>query len=694
MAEPITWTFRPEWSRGIVERLEWATAVLGSIVGAEQAIATRYAPRRSVEASFLVEGNERSYFALTLDRLGSEEFRVPLWFQRAKLDASLAPGATVLPCDTLHREFRAGDHAVLMGSTAFDCETVEIAAVTDNALTLAGATVQPWNRGTVVHPLRTARLETRAMPLATSRVATGSMRFLIDSGEDIDGGAEDLPIYTGLPIFAYKPDWADEISVTFGRLLEDHDSKTGLREVADTAGRAFRTTRYGIMLHGRAQQAGFRALLRRLRGQQGALWLPSQSHDVTVAAPAVTGSNELEIERVGLVNVGGVSPEIAHLYFSDGTAMQWANLVEPAVPTNERLATSSPLPRDISTGEKAQFLQTVRLDQDVVTLTHETDSDGVATCALTFTAIDASRDGDAVGSLPIPAATMVAGGCGCENGELLASDATMPVDNGAVWRSESWALEASAGSTPRPLRMYRPFYGYPGTSLADRYFPEITGYAGNWYTWDTEPHPADPNPNYPYPNSDESTGLTSTRDEAGNWSGGFDANGFAARYAPLDETTYWEGAFVRKRRVRNFNFSGSAGLWVNEVPDQEGSYTISATDYTEWYWPSYDGSSGSVDGTIIVNDMSNVAAVEITDPTGYQAEVQTATDESAVILYGTHGEFRVLQVAPGSFYWEYVLWGDLIFESVTDSFEVRLRYDDGTYSEVTPETTATVTLQV
>ena len=429
MADPVTWTFRPDWSARILERLEWRTEVLSSIVGAQQAIATRFAPRRSLEARFLAEGRERTFLDLTIERLGSTEFRVPLWFHRAKLTAAASAGATTLACDTVNREFRAGDFAMLVGPDAFTCETVEISAVTDTDLTLAAGLDNDWLAGSVIHPLRTAHMRATGRSIQTSRVSDGAIRFEIDAGEDVDGGAETLTMYQGLPVFDYKPDWAEALSTSYEWLRDEHDSETGLRVFNDTAGRAFRTTRYGIQLHGRAEQAAFRALLRRLRGKQGALWMPGHTWDVTVAAAASSGATELEVERIGLTEVGGNSPEISHLRFADGTLVEWSSLVAPANPVNERLALAAGLPRDFSAGERACFIQAAKLDQDVITLTHETDSDGAATVNLSWAAFDNSRDGAADGDYPITTATMTAGGCGCDGGNLqlpLKMTATLP----------------------------------------------------------------------------------------------------------------------------------------------------------------------------------------------------------------------------------------------------------------------------
>ena len=68
------WTFRPNWSGGVTERLEWLTDVLPSRVGAEQRRGLRLSPRRSLEFQLLLHGEERTFFDLMLQALGSSDF--------------------------------------------------------------------------------------------------------------------------------------------------------------------------------------------------------------------------------------------------------------------------------------------------------------------------------------------------------------------------------------------------------------------------------------------------------------------------------------------------------------------------------------------------------------------------------------------------------------------------------------------
>lgn len=415
MADLPTWTFRPDWSKEVIERLEWRTEILGSITGAEQAIATRYAPRRSVEARFLCEGAERTYLSLTMQRAGSSEFLVPLWFHSARLTAPVAAAATLIPCDTVNREFRAGDHALLVGEDAFGGETVEILSVAAGSLTLLTGTVGEWPAGTRLHPLRTARFDRASLAAQTSRVGETSLRFLIDADNDVDGGAETFTLYQGLPVLTQQPNWVQALTQDFEWLRDDHDSKTGLRVIADTAGRAFVSTRYGLMLCGRAEQQAFRDLLYRLRGRQKPVWIPSHMQDMVVADAASSGATALEVGRVGLTELGGVSDDIAHLLIGSDLAVSWSDLAVPSSADREKLTLTAPLTRDVAAGEKIRLLNLSRLDQDTVTIRHETDSDGVATVALSWKAFDGSRSGVAAGDYPIAVTAMTVGGC-CDAG--------------------------------------------------------------------------------------------------------------------------------------------------------------------------------------------------------------------------------------------------------------------------------------
>ena len=449
MADLPTWPFRPDWSSAIIERLTFKTAPLQSITGAGQYVAVRQQPRRSVEARFLLSGAERTHLELRLQRMGSTEHLVPLWFHRATLASGVSAGATTLPCDTVEREFRAGDFAYLVGKDVFSGETVEIASVADDGLTLVDAIASDWPAGSVLHPLRAARFDAGDLDLATNLVSAFACRFEWDAGNDFDGGAETFTVYDGTPVLPWKPNWSENPKRGHTWRIDEFEGDTGLVARLDTAGRAFATTRGSYLLDGRSAQYAFRQMLYRLRGRQKPIWVPGLTADIRVTDAALTGASTLSIARIGLAEVGGVSEDIAHILLSGDLAFKWDGLSAPADPAWERIDLVAPLSRDVAVGERGQFLHFARLDQDTITIRHETDSDGVASATLTWQDCDRSRDGSADGFHTIPDAEMTEGGCG-DCGD------TDPGDGGGVdpdptWVQVGWVrryMDPTPGSIP------------------------------------------------------------------------------------------------------------------------------------------------------------------------------------------------------------------------------------------------------
>lgn len=411
------WTLRPNWSNSVAERLMWMTDVMRSATGHEQAASPRLAPRRSIEATFNPTRNERTFLELCVQRLGRTEWMVPLFFHRSALTAAATATDTTLYADTVDLEFADGGMALLVGPDAFTCEAVRIDTVAADALTLVAPLTGDWPAGTTVHPLRRAWIDASSLESITSRVGGARIRFDVDRGNDLDGGAEEFTLYQGLPVISHLPNWSQRVETSFDWMSSEFDSKTGLRRVIDEAGRAFQTKRYTLMLHGRDEQASLRKLLYRLRGRAVPGWIPSHNDDLTVARSALAGAELLDVQYVGLGYVGGITPDVAHMIIGGDEIVQADDLGGALADDEERLVLAAALSRNIAAGETASFLHLARLEGDTVSIDHLTDSDGVARVSLAFRQFTAGRDGSAAGDFPIPVTAMNSTPCGVSDCE-------------------------------------------------------------------------------------------------------------------------------------------------------------------------------------------------------------------------------------------------------------------------------------
>lgn len=408
------WTIRPNWASGIVERLSWLTDVIPSTYGTEQTRALRLSPRREFEMSFLVMDAARSYFELFLHRLGWTEFMVPLFHDKGKVTAALAPGAAVIPVNTLFREFTVGGMAVLIGDDPFTFDKVEIIGKSPNDITVKpGGITRAWEKGCAIHPLRRTRIEQESAVAALSnRVGEATLRFQLNQANDIEDEGAWGPLYRGYPVLATPPNRREAIDLSFLRNSMVLDNDHGLTVLGDDAQRAFTVQVHNKMLRGRAEQFAFRQFLYRLRGQQGAIWLPTFNRDFRISRAKLAGTAQIDIDKIGYAYTGGAVSGRTHVFLPGGATGAISGTVAAPSSREERLVLTAPLAASLAAGSYGSFMEPCRLASDDIEITHHTDTDGTAECNLSFRAFRDERTTAGAIDMPIPAAVKSPQRCG------------------------------------------------------------------------------------------------------------------------------------------------------------------------------------------------------------------------------------------------------------------------------------------
>jgi hypothetical protein len=413
-----TWTVPPDWRNPVLERLEWKASVLASQSGAEQRFGLRIAPRRTFEFGVTVMSRERTLLDLSLGRVGMGEWYLPIWHDGAPLTAAAASGATTLACDTTHREFRAGDAALVRGRDGLTTETVEIASVATGSLGLVGAgLLSDWPAGTRIYPARRARmLDKSGMSRKADRAMTGNVLFLCT--EPDDWPEMDWPVlYGGRGVLTYRPDESADLTMEYSRLASMFDDELSAPAVVDIADIGFTLQQQNFWMHGRADHAELRSIFYALRGRQRPVWLPTHYADLDLAQAASGAS--LVAARCGFVDYGGPRTGRQHIRIerTDGTASH--HLITGASATvggDESLtidpALSSPLA--VAGVRRISFMQLARLDSDTIEFSHTTDSDGLTTVATAFRSTPETRVATSYEPTPLPNSTQTAWLCGEE----------------------------------------------------------------------------------------------------------------------------------------------------------------------------------------------------------------------------------------------------------------------------------------
>lgn len=370
------WSFIPDWSGGVVERLSWLTDVLTAFDASEQRRALRLAPRKAVEFDVFFTGRERRYAEAALWGWGARSWALPVWTDGIRTASALAVDDTEIVCDTATRDFAVGSLAMLIGD-AFTFETVEVAEVQADRIVLLRGLTADWPAGTWLYPARTARISDRAQLPRWDGDASGA-RLAFDLLDPVDYTADAGAVtYRGYPVLTMRPNWVGGLSLEMQRKLAELDAMTGPRVYEDESGLPAPVQRMRFLLQTRAEVDAFRRLLYALRGRHGAAWVPTWEDDVEVVATVADTATAVEIAFMSYarqINLATGRRDLRIETRAGQVFYRRIDSVEVISSSVERLTIDAALgvtlaPADILS---VSFLQLMRMDSDQIDLAHWT----------------------------------------------------------------------------------------------------------------------------------------------------------------------------------------------------------------------------------------------------------------------------------------------------------------------------------
>lgn len=381
MVRPV-WSSEPDWSDGVTETLSWKTDVLTSPSGAEQRIARRLSPRRTFEFSAYAAGADRRALENLLYLAGGTEWDLPIFPDVAVLSSVLPAGAVFIPVDTAGRDFIAGDNVLIKSGFGVlaDSETTVINEVQANGLAV-NATARAWAAGALVYPLRPAVLtDTPQLTRHTDDHTSAEIRFRLAAHNPVNADAGAV-VWSGHPVLTLEPDWAEDVTGEYQRLLVELDNETSIPHRTDTASRAFTVQALTWSAAGREVQARQRSLLYYLRGRQRAIWVPGSTTDF---APLAVSGSTLITERAGYSDYGVLSGRRdLCLRLRDGSRVYRRIVSAGLAGAGERLDLDDVAP-PVEQIAQISFMTLCRLNSDEVSWQHTTDASGCASVAVTF----------------------------------------------------------------------------------------------------------------------------------------------------------------------------------------------------------------------------------------------------------------------------------------------------------------------
>lgn len=385
----VAWGFAPNWSDGIQERLDWLTEILQSESAAEQRRSLRIAPRRTFAGPMLIDGRERQLLDLVLFGWGARLWALPIWPDIQLLSAAVSAGAVRINCATQYLDFHAGGLALLRGESAFVVEVAEVLAVDATGIDLRRPIQQAWPAGSRLYPARTAQLvEQPQRSRLTDMAESADVEFLVMEPSD---WPEVMPatLYRGWPVLETPPDESEDITSQYERLLSTLDSGFALPLLTDVAARALPVRSWRWLEQGRAERAALRSLLYALRGQQAAIWIPSHADDLTPVATIASAATTIDIAWCGYTRFGQAKPgrRDIRIELYSGTAYHRRITGSTEISASvERISIDAALGANVEPAAimRISWIVLSRGSSDQVTIEHQTDSEGVAACAVTF----------------------------------------------------------------------------------------------------------------------------------------------------------------------------------------------------------------------------------------------------------------------------------------------------------------------
>ena len=370
------WTWLPDWSNPMLERLEWATDVMTAYDGTEQRIQLRGSPRRTFEFSFSASGQQRRRLDAAIYDWGARVWAVPVWPDGERLSTTRTAGSLTIPVTTANRDYHAGGLVMLLNEDG-GYEVTEIDTISSTTLTLLRPLNNTWLAGScMVYPVRSARLpQSHGFSRFTGDFAYGRVRM--DAVDINEWPTANETLYRSYPPLTEKPNWTRDIDLTFERKLATLDFGTGERVVVDESDEPNIVSDFGWFLESRPRIAAFRSWLYSRAGKFRAFWVPSWIDDITVVSIIGAQASSIEVEHFNYTRhlVGSLHRKDIRIELKSG-AVFYRRITgsEEVSATVERLSIDSALGQQVLPSDVAlvSFMTLSRLDSDGVEINYFT----------------------------------------------------------------------------------------------------------------------------------------------------------------------------------------------------------------------------------------------------------------------------------------------------------------------------------
>jgi hypothetical protein len=373
---------------GAQETIEFATDIMRSKDGTEQAFSLRLAPRSRIRYVFrLSEAQDTLRTRLRTILLGGAPnlaIGVQLWWEARKITSAAASSDTVINCDTSNMQIAVGDDLVFTTPSLVNT-VAEVASFTSSQITLTDQIGVILPSDTYCIPVRYGKF--LSGQASTSAAVVGLEDLSVEIVTEDDNDISNLnTTYFDLtpfespvrPILKERCLSGSRSSGTIGREQQVIDSVTGRVYVTGSEAIGEETYQMHVWINSADQLFAWREFLHYIRGAWGKFYMPTFQNDLPLFQDFTLGGNQFLVPEMGIANLlGGAAPKRdLRIVTSDGSIYyRRITLVTDngngteTITLDDIVGSGSP---DTSAIDETRisWLNLVRLDGDVARLNH------------------------------------------------------------------------------------------------------------------------------------------------------------------------------------------------------------------------------------------------------------------------------------------------------------------------------------
>lgn len=364
--------------RNITEKLEWLTDIIETFSD-EQRIALRLAPRRKITYSYIKEPLAGSAMELFARRQIVKRIGIPIWFEAERVP-SIQSGATTINFDTENASYT---NTVFIWENDNKYEALGIANLREDGIDLEQPVGKNYNNA-LVTPLLTGIVQDGLHMKKAAGATYASAEFIIIDDKNIADDFEPKEQGDGYVILTDADFIIEDFNERIYQAIEFIDNGQSIIEIEPNRELIEKTSIANKVTKSKEELWQWRAFLHKMRGRQGAFWIPSYRNEIQLVDKIEAKSVIAKIKPIGLSSYGKFP--ISTLITANNAAHEYnvyVKILDARPSPNgeyEEITLSRAIYPDVPWSERDLYpenvvrwniLDLVRLDTDQVTIQHE-----------------------------------------------------------------------------------------------------------------------------------------------------------------------------------------------------------------------------------------------------------------------------------------------------------------------------------